>query len=55
MTVIDLAQADVRELNRTLQMAESGSFEVRHPGGAHALAAGLTRPIDVTIDGHAGY
>ena len=26
-----------------------------HPGGAHALAAGLTRPIDVTIDGHAGY
>ena len=41
MEVIDLSQADVRTLNRRLQAARAGTFQVLHPGGEHALAAGL--------------
>jgi len=55
MDVIDLSQTDVRDLNRRLQGAKDGGFQVLHPGGEHALAAGLTTPVAVTIDGHAGY
>jgi glutamate synthase domain-containing protein 3 len=42
-------------VNETLQKAEVGAFVVANPRGAHALAAGLMAPIDVTIDGHVGY
>lgn len=55
MEVIDLSQAEVRDLNQRLQAATDGAFQVLHPGGEHALAAGLTTPINVTIEGHAGY
>ncbi|PPR56433.1 MAG: hypothetical protein CFH10_02318 [Alphaproteobacteria bacterium MarineAlpha4_Bin2] len=59
METIDLDTADVRALNRRLQMrdGESGEtkFQILNPGGRHALAVGLTQPMDVNIEGHAGY
>lgn len=51
----DLATATVRDVNRALQQAGSGAFEVVRPNGAHALACGLDAPLDVTIRGHVGY
>ena len=54
-TRLDLANLSLRQVNETLQKAEAGAFHVANPRGAHALAAGLTSPIDVTIDGHVGY
>jgi len=54
-TGLDLASLSLRQVNDTLQKAEAGSFVVVNPRGAHALAAGLTSPLDVTIDGHVGY
>jgi methylamine---glutamate N-methyltransferase subunit B len=54
-TRLDLAELSLRQVNETLQKAEAGEFVVSTPRGAHALAAGLTGPIDVAIDGHVGY
>ena len=54
-TRLDMANLSLRQVNETLQKAEAGAFVVAHPRGAHALAAGLMSPIDVTIDGHVGY
>ncbi|MGE4482870.1 protein glxC [Acidocella sp.] len=55
----DLAQAELRELNATLQALPADtnqtSWAVLNPRGAHALAVGLTAPVTVTIQGHAGY
>ncbi len=51
----DLADTTVRELNRSLHLAEGGSCTVLNPRGAHSVAAGLTSPIDVTVDGSVGY
>ncbi len=59
MITVDLEQTSVRELNRTLHALPADSNErawrVIHPRGAHAVAVGLTRPVEVTIDGHVGY
>jgi glutamate synthase domain-containing protein 3 len=56
---VDLHNSSVRELNRTLHALPADTNErlwrVVHPRGAHAVAAGLTRPIEVTIEGHVGY
>ncbi|MEM7423471.1 MAG: protein glxC, partial [Pseudomonadota bacterium] len=46
---------DRRSVNRTLQAAGTGSFTVLNPGGAHAIACGLTTPVEVRVKGHAGY
>jgi glutamate synthase domain-containing protein 3 len=54
-TRLDLSNLSLRQVNETLQKAESGAFAVANPRGAHALAAGLTNPVEVTIDGHVGY
>jgi methylamine---glutamate N-methyltransferase subunit B len=54
-TRLDLADLSLRQVNETLQKAEAGDFVIAHPRGAHALAAGLMSPINVTIDGHVGY
>lgn len=51
----DLGTVPVREVNRALHAARSGSFTIRNPGGEHALACGLNAPLRVTIEGHAGY
>ena len=59
MITVDLKEISVRELNRTLHALPADTNErlwrVVHPRGAHAVAAGLTQPIEVTIDGHVGY
>ena len=56
---VDLENTSVRELNRTLHALPADTNErlwrVVNPRGAHAVAAGLTRPIEVTIEGHVGY
>ena len=59
MTVVDLRETSVRDLNQRLHRLSPDTRErawrVLNPHGAHALAAGLTRPIVVEIDGHVGY
>jgi methylamine---glutamate N-methyltransferase subunit B len=56
---VDLRKTPVRELNRTLHALPADTNErlwrVVHPRGAHAIAAGLSRPIEVRIEGHVGY
>ena len=54
-TEMDLTVLDRRAVNRALQDASGGAFTVLNPGGVHALACGLTNPVDVTIRGHCGY
>lgn len=55
MTTFDLAEVSLRDLNQSLHDAESGSFEVNNPRGAHAVACGIDANIDVTINGPVGY
>jgi glutamate synthase domain-containing protein 3 len=56
MTVYDLAQQPLRELNARLHAAADGErWQVVHPAGAHNVAVGLDAPIEVEIDGHVGY
>jgi glutamate synthase domain-containing protein 3 len=54
-TRLDMASLSLRQVNETLQKAEAGTFVVANPRGAHALAAGLMSPLNVTIEGHVGY
>lgn len=55
----DLERTPLREVNQYLHRdapAISGlSVVIDNPNGAHAIAAGLNAPMDVVIDGHAGY
>jgi methylamine---glutamate N-methyltransferase subunit B len=54
----DLAVTPLRELNAALHAVDDSSprhWRVLNPRGAHALAVGIDAPIDVEIDGHAGY
>jgi glutamate synthase domain-containing protein 3 len=57
--IVDLAVTPLRELNQRLHDLESGEgparWRVVNPNGAHAIAAGLDAPVEVEIDGHAGY
>ncbi|WP_414731708.1 protein glxC [Williamsia sp.] len=54
--VYDLQQVTVREVNSSLQSPDGpADATVTSPLGAHALACGIDRDIDVTIDGHVGY
>lgn len=54
---LDLAASSLREVNVALKRASDGeaAFRVLHPKGAHALACGLDRPVQVEILGHVGY
>ena len=55
---IDLAVTPLRELNAALHAVGADGprrWRVLNPRGAHALAAGIDAPIEVEIDGHAGY
>ncbi|CAM5347002.1 protein glxC [Streptomyces spiroverticillatus] len=54
-TTVDLSVQSVRDLNSALHKAREGSWHVTRPDGAHNLAVGLDAPLDVRIDGHAGY
>ncbi len=54
-TTFDLETDSVTALNQALQAATDGGFRVTHPAGRHNLAVGLDAPLEVTIEGHAGY
>jgi methylamine---glutamate N-methyltransferase subunit B len=58
MTDFDLKTASVRDVNQALHdmdTAAGGEVTVLNPDGRHALACGVDAPIDVNIQGHAGY
>jgi glutamate synthase domain-containing protein 3 len=59
MKKVDLAKTPVRELNQTLHALSRNTNEthwrIANPKGEHAIAVGLTVPIEVEIDGHVGY
>ena len=59
METLDLNSVEVCDLNRRLQMRDGDNgeayFRVLNPGGRHALAVGLTQPVEIMIDGHTGY
>jgi glutamate synthase domain-containing protein 3 len=54
----DLAVTPLRELNAALHAIDGSAprhWRVLNPRGAHALAVGIDAPIEVEIEGHAGY
>jgi glutamate synthase domain-containing protein 3 len=57
--IFDLEKATVREVNQFLHGApetlEGRQVTVVSPNGAHNLAVGVDAPVQVLIDGHAGY
>jgi glutamate synthase domain-containing protein 3 len=59
MISVDLANSSIRELNERLHKlppdTNERAWRVLNPKGAHAIAAGLTLPIEVIVEGHAGY
>ncbi|MEP0073768.1 MAG: protein glxC [Marinomonas sp.] len=59
MKEFDLATTTVRELNQALHEQASDVTEkewtVTNPKGSHNLAVGLDAPVNVAIQGHAGY
>jgi glutamate synthase domain-containing protein 3 len=54
-TVVDLAATSIRELNSELHAPTARHYEVLHPQGAHAVAAGVATDIRVDVRGHVGY
>ncbi len=56
---LDLATAALRDVNAKLQALPPTTNEtgwmILNPRGAHALAVGITAPVNVTIDGPVGY
>lgn len=59
MIDIDIAGTQVRALNQRLhalpQDTNERAWRVLNPMGAHSIAAGLTQPIEVRVEGHVGY
>ena len=48
----------VRELNQFLHddlPKGVDTVRVENPDGAHSIAVGVDAPVDIDIDGHAGY
>ena len=59
VTSFDLATQTVRELNQFLHQPADELVDsqvvVANPNGAHNLAVGVNAPVQVTVQGHAGY
>ena len=58
MQTLDLAELELRAMNARLQEEGEGSnqtFDIVNPRGSHAIAVGLTAPIEVTVKGSTGY
>ena len=59
MNSLDLSTLGLRAINEKLQNLDPGTNEhewtIINPKGQHAIACGLNSPIDVTVDGHAGF
>ncbi len=55
----DLAKSPLRELNQLLHKdaknSKLGKVTVLNPDGAHNIAVGLDSPVEVEVQGHAGY
>jgi glutamate synthase domain-containing protein 3 len=53
----DLAKQSLRDLNQFLHRELGATKKVRvlNPDGAHNIAAGVNAPVEVEVDGHAGY
>jgi glutamate synthase domain-containing protein 3 len=54
----DLAVTPLRELNAALHAIDDSSprhWRVLNPRGAHAVAVGIDAPVEIEIEGHAGY
>jgi len=55
----DLAKTSLREVNRYLHRDAVGAgvkrVKILNADGAHSIAAGVNAPLEVDIDGHAGY
>jgi glutamate synthase domain-containing protein 3 len=55
----DLSRQTVRDLNQFLhhELGATGTRRVRvtNPDGAHSIAVGVDAPVEIEIDGHAGY
>ena len=56
---LDLKKLKLRSVNEKLQSIDrkknSRKFTISNPEGNHAICAGLTENIEVTIKGHVGY
>ncbi|MFC4532213.1 hypothetical protein [Sphaerisporangium dianthi] len=52
---LDAAAMTTREINRSLQTLPYGKVVVANPAGRHNLAVGLDAPVQVEIDGPAGF
>ena len=59
MIEFDLARSSVRALNERLHRLTPQTTEVYwrvlNPNGAHAIAVGVTEPVQIEIKGHVGY
>ena len=57
--VFDLAGSGLRQLNATLQaltaQTNQTAWTILNPRGEHALAVGITAPVSLRVEGHAGY
>lgn len=54
-TTLDMQELSVRRVNQTLRSNGKQAVRILHPQGVHSLACGLNAPLDVTVEGHAGY
>ena len=56
---LDLRKLKLRKVNETLQSIDpkrnNKNYTILNPEGNHAICAGLTDDIDVTVKGHVGY
>ena len=59
MQTFDLGKEGLRALNSSLHALKGQtnmtSWEVINPKGAHAIAAGVDAPVDITVRGSTGY
>ncbi|GAB0105039.1 protein glxC [Nocardia sp. JMUB6875] len=55
-TILDVVESGTRAVNSALSAPDApAAVTLTNPRGAHALACGLNRDMDVVIDGHVGY
>jgi glutamate synthase domain-containing protein 3 len=59
MINVDIESVGVREFNQRLHAlpvdTSETDWKVINPYGAHAIAVGLTQPLNIEIEGHVGY
>lgn len=59
MSIVDLAQTSLRELNEALHKllptTNETTWTIRNPAGEHAIAAGVDAPIAISVEGPVGY